>query len=180
MVDGNEPGSRLTREELEQQWPGARLRTCPDPGAGAPGLPPVASRVLRELGLPDAVPVLFTRAGPSLPPGALPPEAAGAVVVGRVWNDEYALLVAPDERVLAWHETGELTPVNSDLERYLRFLLCADAVQDRIDAVDGGLVSRQDYEAFVAGRREVMRRADPQALADGWWWPGVVDELLMV
>ncbi|WP_258725034.1 hypothetical protein [Cellulomonas sp. NS3] len=41
-------------------------------------------------------------------------------------------------------------------------------------------MSRHDDEAFVADQRATMRRADPQALADGWWWPGVVDELLSV
>ncbi|KGM01307.1 SUKH-4 family immunity protein [Cellulomonas cellasea] len=181
QMDGNqEAASRVTRDELERQWPGPRLTTYPDPVVSALGLPPVASRVLRELGLPDGVPVLFTAASPSRAPGALPPEAAGAVLVGRVWNDEHALLVVPDERVLAWHESGELTAVNTDLERYLRFLVCVDAVQERMDAVDSGLVSRGAYEALVAEQRETMRRADPQALADGWWWPGVVDELLMI
>ncbi len=180
-MDGNvDAGSRLTREELEQQWPPSRLTTYPEEVLGSLGLPPVAGRVLRELGLPNAVPVLFTATRPTRHPGPLPSQAEEAVAVGTVWNDEYELLVGADETVLAWHPSGELTPVNRDLKAYVRFLVCADLVRERADAVDSGLVSRPDYEALVTEQRETMRRADPEALADGWWWPGVVDELLMV
>jgi hypothetical protein len=177
---GNGRGPGPTRQDLERQWGSARLTTYPDDVTRAVGSPPVASRVLRELGLPHAVPVLFTATTPVAYPGALPSEASGAVLVGRVWNDELALLVTPDEKVYAWHDSGELTPVNRDLECYLVFLFCAARVEEQLEAVEGGAISRAEYEALVAEQREAMRERDPAALADGWWWPGVVDEFSMV
>jgi hypothetical protein len=175
------PGSRLTRPDLERRWGSAWLTTQSAQTVTDLGLPVIAGRVLQELGLPNGVPALFTASPvPVRSAAVLPAEAAGATLVGHVWNDEFDLLVAPGETVYARQVSGELTPVNRDLECYLIFLLSAAAMEERMEAVDSGELSRADYERILEQQKETMRRTDPDALTDGWWWSGVADEFQLV
>ena len=98
----------------------------PAPEAGGPDPRPPATRggVLTQLGLPDAVPVLFTASQPR-----------------RIVDDAPAGLA---------------------------------------DAVETGRLAAADYLVLVERERVAMRGADPEALSDGWWWTGVVDEFDMV
>src|SRR6266498_4132982 len=106
-----------------------------------------------------------------------------AICFGRAWHEEFDLCVATsDGRVYASHRKApEVTFVNTDLLRYLEFLVRAATMYRLWDeAAQGGPAESEGYLDELERWRRELTEVDPAALVEGAWWTGVWDDLKLI
>ncbi len=176
----NERGGQalVTHQDMVRLFGTLRVGTYPEDAVRALGAPAVASRMLTEVGLPNAVGTLFTST--PLETCAVPGVGEG-IRFGEGWHDEFAMCVVPTEEVFATHlPSGETVPVNTDLARFLEFLYRAGLACDRWDEAEAGGLPAEEYLRIVHRYQAELLEIDPGALEDGWWWTGIVEEFTMI
>jgi hypothetical protein len=143
------------------------------------GLLEGAREGLGVVGVPNEVEVLFTVA--ALEEREL--KGVGtAIRFGHAWHDEYDLCVAlPDGRVFASHRfRREVTFVNTNVLLYLEFLLRVARMYRMFDAATEGAMSESSYLDEASETQHAAQRLDPDAMLDGAWWSGVIEELKLI
>jgi hypothetical protein len=169
----------VTHADVVRMWGESGIRTYPMEHLEGLGLPEAARIALGEVGVPAEVDVLYTAT--SLDPVMLSGYGE-AVRFGEAWHQEYDLCVhRADGKVYAAHrEAAEVTFVNTDLLRYLEFLLHTAVMYQRFDQVAEGTLTESGYLEQVDEVQRHLRELDPDALIDGSWWAGVIEELKLV
>jgi len=173
----------VTHADVVRMWGESGIRTYPMEHLEGLGLPEMARVALGEVGVPAEVDVLFTATPLEL---VMLSGYGEAVRFGIAWHQEYDLCVHrgpanADGRVYAAHrEAAEVTFVNTDLLRYLEFLLHTALMYQRFDQVADGSLTESTYLEQVDEVQRHLRELDPDALIDGSWWAGVIEELKLI
>jgi hypothetical protein len=169
----------VTHDDLVQMWGEANVRTFPVEHLEGLGLPGSAREGLGQLGIPDHVDVLFDAT--FLEETQL--KGVGDTIrIGHSWHEEYNICIAlSDGRIYASHRFHrEVTFVNSDLPKYLEFLLRVARMYQMFDQAAEGAVDEAGYLDQVAETQQAAEQLDPDALMEGAWWTGVIEELKLV
>ncbi len=169
----------VTHADMVQMWSESGVRTFPVEHLEGLRLPEAAREALGAVGIPVETPVLFTAT--TLEETSL--KGVGeAVRFGHAWHDEYNLCIAiPDGRIFAAHRfQREITFVNRDALTYLEFLLRVAKMYQMFDAVADGGIPESVYLDAVAQTQQAAQELDPEAVAEGSWWTGVIEELKLV
>jgi SUKH-4 immunity protein len=170
----------VTHADLVRLWGESQIRTFPLEHLEGLGLPESARVGLGEIGVPDHTDVLFTAT--ALEPIKLR-GVGDAICFGHAWHEEFDLCVAmSDGRVYASHRKApEVTFVNTDLVRYLEFLVRAATMYRLWDeAAQAGPAESEGYLDELERSRRELTEVDPAALVEGAWWNGVWDDLKLI
>ncbi|MFC7547918.1 SUKH-4 family immunity protein [Plantactinospora sp. GCM10030261] len=169
----------VNHDEVVAMWGSSQVRVFPLEHLEGLGVPTDAHRLLGEVGLPTEAGFLFAAA--PLTATTLP-GLGPAVAFGSGWNGEYDICVrGADARIYASHRAErEVTLVNTRADFFIEFLLRAAGLHQLYDGAEEGLVDQRVYLDTVDETLGGLRSLDPEALVDGAWWTGVLDDFKLV